>query len=107
MCFCAHLQGLQPDAGTSNAAVHGHIVSQPTEQTATAEVQEDTDDESKSASAFAKIRGRLKLRSMANTWRSRANNRALPALTPFIPSLLRAEMLQMAQWCADSAPDVD
>lgn len=49
-------------------------------------------------SAFSKIRGRLKLRSMANTWRRRANDKALPALRPFIPRLLRGEMLDMAQW---------
>jgi hypothetical protein len=49
---------------------------------------------------LSRIRGRLKLRSMANTWRRRANNRALPALKPFIPRLLHTEMMEMAKWYA-------
>lgn len=55
-------------------------------------------DSGKTTAAISKIRGRLKVRSMANTWRRRANNKALPSLTPFIPYLLREEMLEMAKW---------
>lgn len=50
-------------------------------------------------SALNRIRGKFKVRSMANTWRQRANNRALPSLTPFIPYLLRDELLEVAKWC--------
>lgn len=48
--------------------------------------------------AISKIRGKLKLRSMANTWRRQANNKALPALKPFIPHIVRKELISMAQW---------
>jgi hypothetical protein len=53
-------------------------------------------------SAFNKTRARLKVRSLANTWRRRANDKALPGLRPFLPRLLREEMLDMAQWCVVS-----
>lgn len=49
--------------------------------------------------AISKIRGKLKVRSMANLWRRRANNKALPALRPFIPHIVREEIIAMAQWC--------
>lgn len=48
---------------------------------------------------LGKLRGRFALRAMANTWRQKANDKALPSLQPFIPRILREEMLQMAQWC--------
>lgn len=50
------------------------------------------------AKLLSKIRGKFKVRSMANTWRQRANNRALPSLTPFIPYILRDELLEVAKW---------
>lgn len=53
-------------------------------------------------SALSKIRGKFKVRSMANTWRQRANNKALPSLTPFIPYLLRDELLEVAKWYGNS-----
>jgi hypothetical protein len=62
-----------------------------------AAVNEPGDDHSKEI-ILSRIRGRLKLRSMANTWRRRANNRAMPALKPFIPRLLRTELMEMAKW---------
>ena len=48
--------------------------------------------------ALNKIRAQLKVRNLANTWRRRASDKALPGLRPFIPRLLRQEMLAMAQW---------
>jgi hypothetical protein len=65
--------------------------------------QEGTSVDPTKTAAISKIRGRLKVRSMANTWRRRANNKALPSLTPFIPYLLREEMLEMAKWCVLAA----
>jgi hypothetical protein len=59
-----------------------------------------TDSARLDTTVLGKLRGRLRLRTMANSWRRKANDKALPALRPFIPRLLRDEMLQMAQWCA-------
>lgn len=54
--------------------------------------------------AISKIRGKLNLRSVANVWRRKANNKALPALKPFIPHIVREEIIAMAQWCVILLP---
>lgn len=60
--------------------------------------QSNVAQEDNRMSAFNKVRARLKVRAMANSWRRRATDRALPGLRPFIPRLLCEEMLDMAKW---------